>query len=49
MNTKELLDSFLPKMTPQQQRKILQQLVKHANEDSKKLAIKDPLSKIPLA
>ena len=47
--TFELLDSFLPKMTPSEQKKMLRQLVKEANEDSRKQAILDPLSKIPRA
>ena len=44
-----LLDSFLPKMNKEQQKKILRQLVKEANEDSRKQAILDPLSRIPKA
>ena len=47
--TFELLDSFLPKMTPTQQKQVLNQLVKQANEDSRKQAILDPLSRIPRA
>ena len=47
--TKALLDSFLPKMTPTQQKQMLHQLVKQANEDSRKQAILDPLSRIPRA
>ena len=47
--TKALLDSFLPKMTPTQQKQMLQQLVKEANEDSRKQAILDPLSRVPRA
>ena len=47
--TKALLDSFLPKMTPTQQKQMLQQLVKQANEDSRKQAISDPLSRVPRA
>ena len=47
--TFELLDSFLPKMTPSEQKKMLRQLVKEANEDSRKQAILDPLSRIPRA
>lgn len=47
--TFELLDSFLPKMTPIQQKEMLRQLVKQANEDSRKQAISDPLSKIARA
>jgi len=47
--TKALLDSFLPKMTPTQQKQMLQQLVKEANEASRKQAILDPLSRVPRA
>ena len=47
--TFELLDSFLPKMTPVQQKKMLRQIVKEANEDSRRQAILDPLSRIPRA
>ena len=47
--TFELLDSFLPKMTLTQQKQVLNQLVKQANEDSRKQAILDPLSRIPRA
>ena len=47
--TFELLDSFLPKMTPSEQKQMLRQLVKQANEDSRKQALLDPLSKIPRA
>lgn len=44
-----LLDSFLPKMNKEQQKKMLRQLVKQANEDSRKQAISDPLSRIAMA
>lgn len=47
--TFDLLDSFLPKMNKEQQRKMLRQLVKQANEDSRKQALLDPLSRIPRA
>lgn len=47
--TKVLLDSFLPKMTPTQQKQMLQQLVKQANEDSRREALRDPLARIPRA
>ena len=47
--TFELLDSFLPKMTPTQQKEMLRKLVKQANEDSRKQAILDPISRIPRA
>ena len=47
--TFELLDSFLPRMSKEQQKKMLRQLVKEANEDSRKQAILDPLSRIPRA
>lgn len=47
--TSELLDSFLPKMTPAQQKKMLQELVKEANEDSRREALRDPLARIPQA
>ena len=47
--TKALLDSFLPKMTPSEQKQMLHQLVKEANEDSRKQAISDPLSRIAMA
>jgi hypothetical protein len=47
--TKAFLDSLLPTMTPTQQKKMLHQLVKQANEDSRKQAILDPLSRIPRA
>jgi hypothetical protein len=47
--TFELLDSFLPKMTPSEQKQMLHQLVKEANEDSRKQAISDPLSRIAMA
>ena len=47
--TKAFLDSLLPTMTPTQQKKMLRQLVKEANEDSRKQAILDPLSRIPRA
>jgi hypothetical protein len=47
--TFELLDSFLPKMTPNEQKQMLHQLVKEANEDSRKQAISDPLSRIAMA
>lgn len=47
--TFDLLDSFLPKMTPAQQKQMLRQLVKEANEDSRKQALLDPLSWIPRA
>ena len=44
--TKAILDSFLPKMTLREQKQMLQQLVKEANEDSRKQALADPLSRI---
>jgi len=47
--TFDLLDSFFPKMTPTQQKKMLRQLVKEANEDSRKQALLDPLARIPRA
>jgi hypothetical protein len=47
--TKAFLDSLLPTMTPTQQKKMLHQLVKEANEDSRKQAILDPLSRIAMA
>ena len=47
--TFELLDSFLPKMTPSEQKQMLHQLVKEANEDSRKEALQDPLARIPQA
>ena len=47
--TKAFLDSLLPTMTPTQQKKMLHQLVKEANEDSRKQAILDPLNRIPRA
>ena len=48
-STKEFLDSLFPVMTPSDQKKCFQQLVKQANEDSRKQAILDPLSRIPRA
>jgi len=48
-STKEFLDSLLPVMSPSEQKKCLQQLVKQANEDSRKQALLDPLSRIPVA
>ncbi len=47
--TKKLLDSFFPKMSPTEQKKCLTQLVKQANEESRKQALEDPLSRIPRA
>ena len=47
--TKAILDSFLPKMTSCEQKQMLQQLVKQANEDSRKQALLDPLSRISRA
>lgn len=47
--TKALLDSFLPKMTPSEQKQMLRQLVKQANEDSRREALQDPLARIPQA
>ena len=47
--TKAILDSFLPKMTLREQKQMLQQLVKEANEDSRREALRDPLAKIPQA
>lgn len=44
-----LLDSFLPKMNKEQQKKMLQQLIKEANEDSRREALRDPLARIPQA
>ena len=43
------IENCLPSMTFQQQKQMLQQLVKEANEDSRKQAISDPLSKIAMA
>jgi hypothetical protein len=36
-------------MTPQQHKQVLHQLEKDANEDSRKQAISDPLSRIAMA
>lgn len=47
--TKVLLDSFLPRMNKKEQKEMLHQLVKQANEDSRKEAILDPISRIPIA
>ena len=47
--TKAILDSFLPKMTLREQKQMLQQLVKQANENSRKQALLDPLSRISRA
>lgn len=44
-----LLDSFLPRMNKEQQKKMLRQLVKEANEDSRKQALLDPISRVPRA
>lgn len=46
---KEFTDKLFPVMSPTQQRKALNQLVKQANEDSRKQALLDPLSRIPRA
>ena len=46
---KEFTDKLFPVMSPAQQRKALNQLVKQANEDSRKQALLDPLSRIPRA
>lgn len=46
---KAILDSLLPVMNPREQKQMLRQLVKQANEDSRKQAILDPLSRIPRA
>lgn len=43
------IENCLPNMTPQQQKQMLHQLVKEANEDSRKQAISDPLSRIAMA
>ena len=43
------IENCLPSMTSQQQKQMLQQLVKEANEDSRKQAISDPLSRIAMA
>ena len=43
------IENCLPSMTSQQQKQVLHQLVKQANEDSRKEAILDPLSRIPRA
>jgi hypothetical protein len=46
---KEFTDKLFPVMSPAQQKKALHQLIKQANEDSRKQAILDPLSRIPRA
>lgn len=46
---KEFTDKLFPVMSPVQQRKALSQLIKQANEDSRKQAINDPLSRIAMA
>lgn len=46
---KEFTDKLFPVMSPKQQKQALHQLVKQANEDSRKQAILDPLSRIPRA
>ena len=46
---KEFTDKLFPVMSPAQQRKALNQLIKQANEDSCKQALLDPLSRIPRA
>ena len=46
---KKFTDKLFPVMSPAQQRKALSQLIKQANEDSRKQAILDPLSRIPRA
>jgi hypothetical protein len=43
------IEKCLPSMTPQQQRTMLRQIAKIADEDSRKQAILDPLSRIPRA
>ena len=49
MKYPDFIEKCLPSMTPQQQKQMLRQLVKEANEDSRKQAILDPLSRIPRA
>lgn len=49
MKYPDWIEKCLPSMTPQQQKKMLHQLVKQANEDSRKEAILDPLNRIPRA
>jgi hypothetical protein len=46
---KEFADKLFPVMSPKQQKQVLHQLIKQANEDSRKQAILDPLSRIPRA
>ena len=43
------IENCLPSMTPQQQKQMFHQLVKEANEDSRKQVISDPLSRIAMA
>lgn len=49
MKYPDWIEKCLPSMTPQQQKKMLQQLVKQANEDSRREALRDPLARIPQA
>lgn len=44
-----LLDKILPPMNSQEQKKFLRQTLKWADEDSRKEALIDPLSRIPRA
>ena len=46
---KEFTDKLFPVMSPKQQKQALNQLIKQADEESRKQAILDPLSRIPRA
>lgn len=45
----DFIDEVLPKMTKKEQRQMKQQVTKWADEDSRRLAKEDPLSRIPMA
>jgi len=46
---KEFTDKLFPVMSPKQQKQALHQLIKQANEDSRKQALLDPISRVPRA
>ena len=47
--TKTILDSLLPEMSPAEQKSMLRQVSRVADQESRKEAIQDPIAKIPVA
>ena len=48
-NLRELIDSVLPEMTPEELGKFLKQVIEISDEEVRKTAEKDPIRNIPVS